>query len=206
MKRVVILADGEFPVHETPLSILKQSEYLVCCDGAAKKCIEYGYNPDAIVGDMDSLDDEFKSRYKSIIHQSDCQETNDLTKSVEFVTANSPSEIVILGATGKREDHTLGNISLLMEYHLKHNIPIRMYSDYGVFIPLTSTSTLNCRPNSQVSIFALTPESKLDSIGLKYPIDNVKFDSWWKGTLNESLADRFTISFNSGRIIIFIGY
>ena len=70
MKRVVVLADGEFPVHETPLSILKQSEYLVCCDGAAKKCIEYGYNPDAIVGDMDSLDDEFKSRYKSIIHQS----------------------------------------------------------------------------------------------------------------------------------------
>ena len=206
MNRVVILADGEFPTHETPLSILKDNEYLVCCDGAAKKCIENGYIPDAIVGDMDSLDEDFKSRYKSIIHQSDCQETNDLTKAVEFVISNSPSEIVILGATGKREDHTLGNISLLMEYHLKHNIPIKMYSDYGLFIPLTSTSTLECRKNSQVSIFALTPQSKLESKGLKYPIDNVKFDSWWKGTLNESLTDSFTISFNSGRIIIFIGY
>ena len=48
-----------------------------------------------------------------IVHVTE-QETNDLNKAFRYCLANGWTDIVILGATGKREDHTLGNIGLLM--------------------------------------------------------------------------------------------
>ena len=59
------------------------------------------------------------------------QEINDLTKSVRFAHTQGYREVLILGATGLREDHTLGNISLLMDYaHLFKRV--EMLSDYGL--------------------------------------------------------------------------
>ena len=37
----VILADGEYPVHEYPLRLLRETPYIVCCDGAANTFISY---------------------------------------------------------------------------------------------------------------------------------------------------------------------
>lgn len=42
--------------------------------------------------------------------------------------------IDILGATGKREDHTLGNISLLFDY-MRQGLDVTMQTDYGSFTP-----------------------------------------------------------------------
>ena len=114
--QAVILANGEYPSHEVPLSILQQAAYLACCDGAAHACVANGFTPDAIVGDGDSLSDEVRMRFADRIHRISEQETNDLTKTVTYLRSIGKHYIAIVGATGLREDHTLGNISLLMEY------------------------------------------------------------------------------------------
>ena len=78
----VIVADGEFPQHDKPLGYLKAAATIVCCDGSAEKLIRAGFIPDAIVGDMDSLDPNIAARFTDRIHQDNDQETNDLTKAV----------------------------------------------------------------------------------------------------------------------------
>ena len=80
----VILADGEFPTADIPLQILREANFLCCCDGAAAKAFAQGFMPDAIVGDGDSLTPEFKTRYAAIIHQESEQDDNDLTKATRF--------------------------------------------------------------------------------------------------------------------------
>ena len=75
----VILANGDFPKHEVPLSILRNSNYLVCCDGAINKLKHTNIEPQAIVGDCDSLGVESKERYAKILFRNPDQETNDLT-------------------------------------------------------------------------------------------------------------------------------
>jgi len=74
--------------------------------------------PDAVVGDMDSLPKALQERYSAIIYKESEQDDNDQTKAVRYVLTHYPevSEIHILGATGRRADHTIGNLSLLMEY------------------------------------------------------------------------------------------
>ena len=128
----VILADGEYPVHEYPLRLLRETPYIVCCDGAANTFISHGYIPNMIIGDGDSLSVENRMLYKDRLLYVADQETNDLTKAIRFLLGKNFRNVVILGATGKREDHTLGNISLLME-HFPCFLHLAMVTDYGIY-------------------------------------------------------------------------
>ena len=201
MKQVdaVILANGEYPVAPLPLSLLEEAPYVACCDGGADTYIAHGYIPDIIIGDGDSLSEENRKRFAGLIHYNPDQETNDQTKAVQYLMSQGKRRIAILGATGKREDHTIGNISLLMEY-ARMGAEVRMYTDYGVFIPCKDTCTFPCQPGKQISIFNFTARA-LRSEGLRYPIYD--FTSWWQGTLNECTAPTFTIE-AEGEYLLFI--
>ena len=65
MKTVVILAQGDFPTSERCLQMMWEADVLLCCDGAAAKAVVNGFEPDEIVGDLDSLDADFRERYAS---------------------------------------------------------------------------------------------------------------------------------------------
>lgn len=197
----VILAAGSYPTAKEPLEILDNARYIVCCDGAADNYIATGRVPDAIVGDGDSISAINREKYAHILHCISEQESNDQTKAVRFLLGQGKRNIAIVGATGKREDHTIGNISLLIEY-MRAGADVRSYTDHGVFIPCSGTTTHPCRMGQQVSIFSITA-SRLSADGLLYPIYD--FTNWWQGTLNECTGDEFTIN-AKGEYLLFINY
>ena len=197
----VILANGEYPTADTPLRILHEVPYVVCCDGGADRYIELGYTPDVIIGDGDSLSEENRERYADIIEYNSDQETNDQTKAVEFLAAKNLRNIAIVGATGKCEDHTIGNIALLTEYQ-RMGINVRSYTDYGVFIPCKDSQSFASHAGQKISIFNISANG-LRSEGLEYPIYD--FTAWWQGTLNRATDEEFTIH-AEGEYIVFITY
>ena len=197
----VIVAGGEFPTGKQPLDILQDTSFIVCCDGAADRYIATGRIPDAIVGDGDSISAENREKFAHILHIIDEQDTNDQTKAVRYLIERGKRRIAIVGATGKREDHTIGNISLLIEY-AREGCFVRSFTDYGVFIPCNGTTTHQCRKGQQVSIFSITAKV-LSAKGLRYPIYD--FTNWWQGTLNECTGDEFTIN-ATGEYLLFINY
>ena len=202
----IILADGLFPSSERVQNLLREAETIVCCDGAAQKLLDFGIEPNYIVGDLDSLSEEFKQNFAQKLIQNTDQETNDLTKAIEFCISKNWKQIAILGATGLREDHTIANISLLCDYKKKVD-DIVMISDFGIFTPVLKTTTFQSFPNQQVSIFSLNPETKLTFKGLKYPVTNQSFTSWWQGTLNSATDNSFEIILhNEGAVIVYITY
>ncbi|GAT63057.1 thiamine diphosphokinase [Paludibacter jiangxiensis] len=204
-KSFTILADGCFPTHETPLAHLRNAQCVVCCDGAAVKLTEFGREPDYIVGDLDSLPETFKEKYADRLYPSADQETNDQTKAVLFCKEQGATAITIIGATGLREDHTLGNISLLTDY--AETFPdIEMMTDYGVFTVMTRSGSLPSHKGQQISIFALDSRARLTVGNLKYPIPGKPLSSWWQGTLNEALGESFSLNFEEGRWIVFRCY
>jgi len=202
--KTVILANGNFPKHEIPLGFLHHAEQIVCCDGATQNLLTAGLKPDFIIGDLDSISEEMKKQFASILLYRAEQETNDLTKAVHFCLENKRTEITILGATGKRDDHTLGNLSLLTDYAEKANV--QLLTDNGVFTPLLKTSTLESYPGEQVSIFGLNSETLFTFHNLLYLVENRKLTSWWQASLNEAENDNFTISFDKGKVLVFREY
>jgi thiamine pyrophosphokinase len=200
----VIVADGNFPTHEIPLGYLKNAKRIVCCDGSTQSLLFYGIQPDAIVGDMDSLSDDLIDRFSDRIYPDENQETNDLTKAVSWCNDMGYKDIVIVGGTGKREDHTLGNISLLAEY-IK-DVNVIMVTDTGILRALLRSSEIPSFPGQQISVFSIDPETEVTSTGLRYPLQKTKITNWWFATLNEALGDRFSLEFIDGRLIVYLKF
>lgn len=202
--KTVIVADGLFPTHEIPLGYLNNATRIICCDGSAANLILAGYIPAAIVGDMDSLSEDLANRFGDRIFPDDNQDTNDLTKAVSWCSESGYKDIIIVGATGKREDHTIGNISLLTEY-IK-DVNVIMVTDTGILQPFLNSCTVLSFPGQQVSFFSIDPETEITSSGLKYPLNHTKFSNWWVATLNEVLGESFTLDFEGGRVIVYLKF
>jgi len=202
--KTIVLANGNFPKHEIPLGFLHNAEQIVCCDGAAQGLLNTGFRPDFIIGDLDGITEEIKKKFANILVYRADQETNDLTKAIQFCLENAWTDITILGATGKREDHTLGNLSLLADY--SEFINVQMLTDNGVFSPLLETGILESYRGQQISIFSLNSETEITFYNLLYPVEKRKLTSWWEGTLNEATGDSFTISFDKGKVLVFREY
>ena len=212
--KYIIVAAGEFPQRGETLDLLREGDVVVCCDGAVEELIKFRI-PDFIVGDMDSISEENFARFSDIIFSESEQEYNDLTKAVRFTLRHAqngegPLSITILGATGKREDHTLGNISLLMMYAdmIPEGAQIEMVTDRGRFVPIHGEKELYVGRGREISIFATDPTLKITTLGVEYPTDEVVFDqwSWWKATLNVATEDTITFKMNHpAKILLYIG-
>jgi thiamine pyrophosphokinase len=167
------------------LQVLHTAEHVVCCDGA----IQSFPHADIVIGDGDSV----PAQYHGCLIQVEEQEDNDLTKATRYCVAQGWRKIAYLGCTGKREDHTLGNISLLMRYFREYQVKGVMYTDYGFFTPVKGNHVFSSFPCQQVSVFNAGCTT-LTSEGLRwqcYPMQEL-----WQGTLNEALGDTFSVEAN----------
>ena len=184
---VVVLADGDFPVHAVPLSLLENATHIVACDGAIAHLAAHDYQSDIVaIGDGDSVPDGLRDR----LIQVDEQEDNDLTKATRYCLKQGWCRIAYVGATGQREDHTLGNISLIVRYKQEMGVEPFLATDYGWFVVAEGESSFDSFKGQQVSIFNMTCNA-LSSEGLlwqAYP-----YRQWWQGTLNEAAGDSFTL-------------
>jgi thiamine pyrophosphokinase len=196
---VVILAEGDYPTHELPLGILNSCDKVICCDGAANTYINIGKLPLATIGDGDSINEELKSKLNFIFVPD--QETNDLTKAINYAKNLGYKNIAILGATGKRECHTIGNISLLMEYK-KMGLNVTMFTDYCSIIPCKDYICIDSKVGQQISIINFGA-TNLTSEGLKYPIYD--FTALWQGTLNECTSNKCSIKAD-GEFLVILDY
>lgn len=183
----VVLANGDFPVHAVPLSLLENATHIVACDGAVAHLTAHDGHADIIaIGDGDSVPDNLRDR----LIQIDEQEDNDLTKATRYCLKQGWRRIAYLGATGKREDHTLGNISLIARYFLEMGVEPLLVTDYGWFVVAQGDTEFESFQGQQVSIFNVNCEH-LVSEGLKW--QSYPYRQLWQGTLNEALNTVFRL-------------
>ena len=206
---IIIIANGSFPQSQQVLNLLRRADRVVCCDGAfdnyyswCSKTISCRRQVE-VIGDGDSLRsglvNEARTAGMDVCHKVVSeQESNDLSKAVHYIVeqvgAGASVQIDILGATGLREDHTMGNISLLAYYATEFPaITFRMLSDYGMFQPVVGRKRFESHKGQQVSLFSFTPTVPVSVSGLRYPIHERCLTWLWEGTLNESLGDQFEV-------------
>lgn len=200
--KAAILANGKFPQHSIPLNILREANTIVCCDGATAKLDNFGLEPNAVVGDLDSITDELKAKYSDRLFHFPDQNSNDLTKAINWCKNKDFKNIVILGATGMREDHALGNIGLLCSY-AKMGIEVEMVTDYGVFTPILQPKRFNSFEGQAISIFSPRNDTRVTSRNLEYPLIDLQIPDLWMGTLNKCIGNWFKLDFNPGPLIVF---
>ncbi|MFO7937530.1 MAG: thiamine diphosphokinase [Kiritimatiellia bacterium] len=202
--KTIIFANGAVPEHPVPLKALSTAERIICCDGAVDKLVRLGCEPDWVIGDMDSITDSSRACFSECLVEVADQSRNDLTKAFKLCISHGWRDIAVIGATGGREDHTLGNISLLVDF--ARQLDIVLLSDTGFFITLTDSASIEALSGQQVSVFSFNPDMPIHSEGLKYPLNGIRLNRWWQATLNEAVSGRFSLLFEGGPLLVYLVY
>ena len=201
---VAILANGAMPCGDA-VEILHHAHILVACDGAVENALSLGRVPDFVVGDGDSTSDSKRDAMGERFVCVDEQETNDLAKAFRFSCARFPEAktIVVLGAHGLRDDHFIGNVSLLPDLAEESaSASVSMVTESGRFDVVLGRRTFRTHVGEPVSVFAFRAGVGVVSDGLVWPLEGVRLDALWRGALNR--ADKETVTLAAdGPIVVY---
>lgn len=207
--RTVILAAGDFPkTGGAAWKLLAGATRVVACDSAADAYRRRFHKwPTAIVGDFDSIGDgpwrsgtdrrpsaggavrpgPHASQPPVCVRIPD-QNTNDLEKAISYCAQRGWRKPVIVGATGKREDHMIGNVFRALAYGCE------IVTDRGRFIPVCGKASFTVVKGAAVSVFAPDAKTRMTSKGLEWPLDGVRFKNLYCATLNRTTATRVALT------------
>jgi thiamine pyrophosphokinase len=173
--RAAIICNGKLENYDISKEKLQQVDFIICADGGTRHAYHMNIIPDMIIGDMDSSKDEYIEYYRNkdvpIIKYSSDKDKTDTQICLEYAMEKY-DEIILLGATGSRLDHTLGNVSIL-----------RLAADKGITAYIIDENneiyvTKDCirLEGNKGDIVSLLPLSgKVEGINLKgvlYPLQN----------------------------------
>ena len=201
----------------------------VICDEFAKKCIEeihpdviigvdrglaFCYRnevlPNYILGDFDSIDPEIISWYKTqdkvpIKEYKPEKDDTDTKIGLELALKLGSDRIFLLGATGGRLDHYMGNLQSLM-------IPARegkeawILDEQNAMTVLAKGRTLKRAESfgKYISFFAMTDVvTNLSLSGFKYTLDGYTLESSnGIGCSNEFAEETAEVSFDQGLLLM----
>ena len=195
----VILAAGEYPSSELSAALLSRAEQVICCDSAAEEFCRHGGTPTAIVGDMDSLPESLRSRFADRLIVRPEQDVNDLWKALSYAIEQGFRQLTVLGAFGRREDHSIGNIALLAAR--LREAEVRVVGERGTFDFIDEPTQFESFAGQQVSLFTLDPSTEISVRRLRYAPPQNRLSAMWQGVSNESLAEEFEVHTNGATIV-----
>jgi thiamine pyrophosphokinase len=204
MKRALILANGESPSARLFNQIHNSDDWFVCADGGANHAARFGKMPHLIIGDLDSITDETLELFKKArIKKLKEQNSTDLEKAFTITIRKGYTDIIVLGATGGRLDHAIGNLSALAKFSRSANI--KFIDNSGVFIPVGRSLELNIPVKTTISLLPLSRCSNIITTGLKWNLKNESLQLGQReSTSNIVASSPVTIHVSRGDLILYI--
>jgi len=192
--RTVILAAGDFPRKGgEPWRLLASAECIIACDSAANTFKRHFHRtPNIIIGDLDSIGNISSKRAQRscLVIRDTNPSINDLAKAFSYCRAQGRTDPIVVGATGKREDHTIGNIYRALA------AGVRLVTDEGEFLPVKGSLSIKTWKGIGLSVFAPDPHTKMSSKGLKWKLEGVRFTNPACATLNRASSEKVTVTSN----------
>jgi thiamine pyrophosphokinase len=207
--KVIIISGGNPPSKELLTNEMADDVFLIAADSGANCLFRYNIKPDLLVGDFDSIDkkvlDHFKKSNCSIDTYPTEKDFTDTEIAVEKALSMKPNKIVLMGCTGSRVDHLLGNIGMLNNC-LKNGVDACIL-DENNYIRLTDASTsLNGTVGQTFSLQSYGDEIiGLTIEGAKYPLNDYNLQIGQSITIsNEFALPNVNIKFKAGTLMIIL--
>ena len=179
-KTGVSLIGGGNPDRADIVISMAVAPLLVAADGGANFCLEAGFTPTAVIGDLDSISDASRSSLPAtaFIEYLD-QDLTDFEKCLRLIQAPF---VVASGFTDGRLDHTLANFAVLAR---RIGPPTILFGSTDIAFAASQELTMDLPVGTRFSLFPITP-MRGRSTGLKWPIDGLTIDPRGRlGTSNE---------------------
>ncbi len=175
--KVLIVASGEPPSERLLREYAEVSDYIIGVDGGTQVLVEGHLMPHLYVGDSDSI----PRHCLNVLGEADVEmvllncekDETDLMVAYHQAVDRGAKHIVILGGLGKRMDHTLGNLQVLVN-GCEHGIESLLCDDNTMISPANGKVVINTTPGETISLIPFGGSVVLsNSYGLKYPLNNL---------------------------------
>lgn len=205
--KVLIVCGGKAPEKELLLEELKDSHIIIAADKGAETLYKYNIKPNFIVGDFDSIDESILSYYRKNNANLDVfpmeKDFTDSQAAVIKAITMGADKIALLGCTGSRLDHVLGNINLLYS-SLNFNIECYIRDEFN-YITMVDKSTYIKKDKFKYFSLISFKEDVVDLTihGAKYPLNHYHLKVGdVLGISNEIKENKAYIEFTSGTLLI----
>lgn len=203
MSKVLIVGNGESP----PASFLRahfdQADWCIAADGGYDILRAVGIRPDVVTGDLDSLTSHVEDGVRLVMNPN--QETNDLEKALQLALDEGARHAVVIGATGLKLDHTLKNLSVLLQFHSKFE-SICFDEERCRMIILEKETELSLKIGTDISLYPIS--GKVEGIvtqGLKYSLHDEFLENGVRdGSSNEVVSNPVRIQYKRGYLLAII--
>lgn len=174
--RAIIIANGQIHDSDFYRSQVAPTDLVICADGGASNALALGLQPQAVIGDLDSLDESLRSQLEKmhcqfIVHPAGKDET-DLELAVKYATEQGAQEMLILGALGDRLDHALANVLLLALPELR-SVKAKIIAGKQEVFLIRDEALIAGQVGDTLSLLPLTEQvTGIYTAGLEYPLGN----------------------------------
>lgn len=200
---VAIIANGALPKEDVLRQNLIGTNIVIAADGGAEICRKLKIDPQYIVGDLDSVNDETIAYFSQakIVHIPD-QDSTDLEKSIIFAERFFPRKIRIFSASGNRSDHIINNLLFYLQY--QNNQILEIYDDHGVMKVLhPGTHQIDGFPGDIISLFSLFAIKDIKFTNFKYIPKQSDYVNSFCSISNVLMTENGIMSFQSGQLLIY---
>lgn len=188
------------------LSALKQP-YVVAADRGATTALVFGYQPNVVIGDLDSIDAstlrELQQRDVPIETYPRDKDATDGQLAVERALQVHPSQLLMLGFLGgPRLDQALANVLLLVG--VKSRTFLLDEHNECVLVRPGAPYTWQTEPDEVASLLSLSGEARgVRTYGLRWPLtgETLRLGET-RGVSNEPIATSVTVSIERGLLLV----
>ena len=210
----IIIGAGDLTVGTIPYNA--ETDYVIAADGGLMYCGVLEVEPDLIIGDFDSVDDEYKAAVEAISEA--CPEKivtlptekddTDMLAAIKIGLSLGYKTFRLYGANGGRLEHTIANIQLLK--YLKEQNAVGYIMDGTGMILLAQNETLAFKETMEgyVNVFSMNEKAHGVTIrGLKYELEHATLSNDLPvGISNEFIGKKAEITVEDGTLIVIVNW
>ena len=201
-RRCVIIGGANIRNYQTIWEYQNPDDFNIFCDSGLRHQEWLSVKPHLIVGDFDSHDNPHLDVETIVLPRE--KDDTDTVFAVKEAVKRGFDDFLLLGVTGGRLDHTLGNVSILLMLHSlgKRALLVDDYSE----MEIVSKSPV-CIDDSFSFFSLLNISGTAEGItveGAKYPLRDAEIPCTWQyGISNEVLPGRQArVSVEKGELLL----
>lgn len=206
--RAVIFSAGPVEDYCRVRSLIGSVDFVICADGGIRHALALGFGPDLALGDFDSagpaLVAEIESRGIPVLRVPAEKDQTDTHLAVDEAVKRGAREIILVGVTGARIDHTLSVLLLLPG--LPDTVQVTVVDARNVvrLVRPGGRVTVAGSPGDFISLLPLSPQVKgVVAEGVKWPLDGATL-RWGEslGVSNQLLESEAFVAVREGYLLV----
>ncbi|MBQ3038746.1 MAG: thiamine diphosphokinase [Clostridia bacterium] len=199
--RAVIIGNGIINDYGYIGGKIRKNDYVICADGGYRHAKALGIRPEVVIGDMDSIGEcDYDGE---VINLPIRKDFTDSEVCVKYILLKDFDEILMLGFTGTRVDHSINNIFLLKQIY-EAGKKGKIVDEHNEIIYAERENTIYGEKGDIVSIIPVGQNMcGITTNGLDYPLNNeTLIFGESRGISNVMTSGKCTINIASGTGII----